>query len=81
MISKDSIEQTYAFLHQKYRVYAFSNSATQKDDIEYAIAQYVEQMSPELYALLANGRPEFLLTHATFGKEMAEAVDRLETML
>ena len=34
MISKDSIESAYCFLHQKYRVYKFSNNETQRDDIE-----------------------------------------------
>lgn len=80
MISKDSIEQTYAFLHQKWRVYAHSPSARQKDEIEYAISSYVEQMNPALYALLAAGRPDYLLAHATFAADMAEAVERLERM-
>ena len=45
MITKDSIEAAYCFFHQKYQVYAFSNSDKQKDDIEYAISLYVEQMN------------------------------------
>ena len=45
MISKDSIESAYCFLHQKYRVYKFSNNETQRDDIEFAIASYVEEMN------------------------------------
>ena len=52
MISKDSIESAYCFLHQKYRVYKFSNNETQRDDIEFAIASYVEEMNKELYAQL-----------------------------
>ena len=63
MITKDSIEAAYCFFHQKYQVYAFSNSDKQKDDIEYAISLYVEQMNSELYKRLGNGRDEFLLTH------------------
>lgn len=81
MITKDSIEQTYAFLHQKERIYAQSNNPLQKDDIEYAISTYVQDMNSDLYALLARGRADFLLTHATFGREMSEAVARLEAML
>ena len=42
---------------------------------------YVQQMSAELYALLADGRREYLLTHATFGSDLAQAVARLEGML
>ena len=40
MITKDSIEAAYCFFHQKYQVYAFSNSERQKDDIEYAISSH-----------------------------------------
>ena len=42
MPSKDSIEAAYCFFHQKWRVYEFSNMEWQKEDIEYAIAQYVD---------------------------------------
>ena len=65
MINKDSIESAYCFLHQKYRVYEFSNSETQRDDIEFAIASYVNDMNKELYAHLAKGRKEFLCNHTT----------------
>ena len=81
MISKDSIEQAYAFFHQKERVYSRSTDPTQRDEIEYAIDMYVQQMSAELYALLSDGHREYLLTHATFGRELAHAVERLEGML
>jgi hypothetical protein len=81
MITKDSIEQTYAFLHQKERIYAQSNNPLQKDEIEYAISSYVQDMNRDLYAELAQGRTDFLLIHASFGKEMSEAVARLEAML
>ena len=30
MITKDSIESAYCFFHQKYQVYAYSNSERQK---------------------------------------------------
>ena len=51
MITKDSVEAAYCFFHQKYQVYAFSNSEHQKEDIEYAISSYVDAMSPELYSI------------------------------
>ncbi|MGI6243654.1 MAG: hypothetical protein ACOYJK_09025 [Prevotella sp.] len=81
MITQDSIEQAYAFLHQKEHIYSQSDNPRQQDEIEYAISSYVQSMNPDLYAMLARGRADFLLAHATFGKEMSEAVARLETML
>ena len=58
MISKDSIETAYSFLHQKRRstsgrmlptgrnnVYIHSTLDWQKDDIELAIGSYVDDMS------------------------------------
>ena len=80
-ISSDSIESAYCFIHQKLRVYEFSNNPTQKDDIEYAISQYVEGMNPALYQLLAKGRKEFLLDHVNFEKDMREAQEKLEEMM
>ena len=58
--TKDSIEAAYCFFHQKWQVYAFSNSERQKDDIEYAISEYVNEMSPALYEALAQGKEGFL---------------------
>ena len=58
--TKDSIESAYCFFHQKLRVYEYSTSPTQRDDIEYAISQYVDGMNPALYQLLANGTPHYL---------------------
>ena len=81
MINKDSIESAYCFLHQKYRVYEFSNSETQRDDIEFAIASYVNDMNKELYAHLAKGRKEFLCNHTTFEADMQEAINELELRL
>ena len=37
MITKDSIETAYSFLHQKQRIYVHSTLDWQKDDIEIAI--------------------------------------------
>lgn len=81
MINKDSIESAYCFLHQKYRVYEFSNSETQRDDIEFAIASYVNDMNKELYAHLAKGRKEFLCNHTTFAADMQETINELELRL
>lgn len=80
-ISKDCIESAYCFIHQKLRVYEFSTNPTQRDDIEYAIAQYVEGMNPELYQLLSAGRPQFLLEHPSFEADMREAQEKLEGMM
>ncbi len=80
-ITHDSIESAYCFIHQKLRVYEFSTNPTQRDDIEYAIAQYVEGMSPSLYALLSSHRPDFLCDHVNFEHDMREAQDKLEGML
>lgn len=80
-VGQDSIEAAYCFIHQKLRVYEFSTNPTQRDDIEYAIAQYVEGMNPALYQLLAKDRKEFLVDHVNFEKDMREAQDALEGMM
>ena len=49
-ITKDSVEQAFCFFHQKWRVYEHSTMDWQKDDIEYAISQYVEEMNTALYS-------------------------------
>ena len=81
MFSPHSIESAYCFFHQKWRVYQYSNSPQQKEEIEYAIASYVESMNSELYAQLANGRTDFLLSHSTLSSDIASAVAALEAML
>lgn len=81
MISRDSIEAAYCFLHQKYRVYEFSTSETQRDDIEFAIASYVDGMNKALYLELTKDRKEFLLNHVSFAKDMEEAIKALEAKL
>ena len=52
MITKDSIETAYSFLHQKRNVYIHSSLDWQKDDIEYAIASYADDMSRDLYDVI-----------------------------
>lgn len=81
MITKDSIETAYCFFHQKERVYAHSTMDWQKDDIEYAIASYVEDMNAELYALISNRKSDFLRNHAHFHADLIEATSQLERML
>lgn len=81
MITRDSIETAYAFLHQKLRVYAYSTMAWQRDDIEMAIDSFVDSMNADLYGALSQGRPDFLRNHQRFAQDMAEAVDALERHL
>ena len=81
MISKDSIETAYSFLHQKRNVYIHSSLDWQKDDIEYAIATYIDDMSQELYDMIADGRTDFLRDHERFQEDITQAVERLERML
>jgi len=40
MITKDSIETAYSFLHQKQRIYIHSTLDWQKDDIELAFLEH-----------------------------------------
>ena len=81
MITKDSIETAYSFLHQKRNVYIHSILDWQKDDIEYAIGTYVDDMSPELYEALSEERNDFLRDHKRFREDITQAVERLEEML
>ena len=80
-ITRDSTGVNEYFTLQKLRVFEFSTNPTQRDDIEYAIAQYVEGMNPQLYLLLSQGRTEFLLDHVNFEKDMREAQEKLEGMM
>lgn len=80
-ITRHSIETAYCFFHQKERVYAHSTLAWQRDDIEYAIAQYADAMSPALLQHLAGGDDGFLRRHDTFGHDLRRALQRLEAMM
>lgn len=53
----------------------------QKDDIEWAIGDYVSQMNPELYDAIRQGHPHYLTDHASFAHDLEEAVSLLEAML
>ena len=81
MITRNSIETAYSFLHQKRQVYIHSSLDWQKDDIEYAIASYADDMSQELYDMIAEGRSDFLRDHDRFQEDITIAVEQLEGML
>ena len=81
MITKDSIETAYSFLHQKRNVYIHSSLEWQKDDIEYAIASYVDDMSQELYEAISDGRTDFLRDHKRFQEDITVAVEKMEQMI
>ena len=81
MITKDSIETAYSFLHQKQRIYIHSTLDWQKDDIEMAIADYADSMSPALYEAISEGRADFLRDHKRFREDITHAVEALEGML
>ena len=81
MITKDSVETAYSFLHQKRNVYIHSTLDWQRDDIELAIGSYVDDMSQELYDVISDGRVDFLRDHKRFREDMTQAVDKLEEML
>ena len=81
MITKDSVETAYAFMHQKLRVYEHSTLDWQKDDIEMIIGSYADQINPELLSQLSDGNPEFLKDHITFKKDLTHAVSILEQKL
>ncbi len=81
MITRHNIETAYSFFHQKLRVYQYSNLDWQKDDIEYAISLYIEDMDKELYAKISDGKPNFLLDHTRFSEDMTKAVGTMEQML
>ena len=81
MITKDSIETAYSFLHQKQRIYSHCSLEWQKDDIELAVASYADDMSRELFNFISCGRTDFLRDHGRFNEDITRAVERLEEML
>lgn len=81
MITKDSIESAYSFFHQKWNIYSKSINESQKDDIEYAIGNYANQMNRELYTEISGGRSGFLLEHSEFAEDISSAIDYLERLL
>ena len=80
-IDKNAIETAYSFFHQKERVYAHSNMEWQKDDIEYAISSYVQDMDKTLYGLLSDGHDDFLVNHRRFHDDLLYAIEVMENLL
>ena len=80
-IDKNAIETAYSFFHQKERVYAHSNMEWQKDDIEYAISSYVQDMDKTLYGLLSDGHDDFLVDHRRFHDDILSAIEVMENLL
>ena len=76
-IPPDAIEWTYCIFHQKLRVYKFSTSPSQRDEIEHVVASYAMDMNPDLYKKLADGREGFLMEHTRFSEDLEHAVDTL----
>ena len=75
MITKDSIETAYSFLHQKQRIYVHSTLDWQK------ISDYANDMSQELFDAISGGRADFLRDHKRFQEDITKAVEILEKML
>ena len=75
------VEAAYCFIHQKRRVYVHSTLDWQRDDIEYAIADYADAMDRDLYGSLAAGKADFLKDHQTFAADLQSAEESLEKML
>ena len=80
-IPEDAIQSAYCIFHQKQRVYEFSQSRTQKDEIECAVSSYVMGMNRKLYLILSDGDSGFLMDHDSFGKDLSDAVSKLEEMI
>ncbi len=53
----------------------------QRDDIEYAVASFVDEMSKELLEVISHGRTDFLKDHRKFGNDITLAVQQLEQLL
>ena len=81
MITRDSIETAYSFLHQKRNVYIHSHLDWQRDDIEYAVAAFADDMSQELYERIADGLDDFLRDHQRFQTDITKAVLTLERFM
>jgi len=80
-LGRNIIEQAYAFFHQKAKVYKYSTSEREKDHIEDVIAAYVNSMSPTLYATLSDGDDAYLKEHCSFGRQLEDAVNKMEKLL
>ena len=81
MITKDSIESAFCFFHQKWNIYSKSVNERQRDDIEYAIGNYANDMNRELYTEMSGEKNGFLLEHSTFAEDISNAIAYLERLL
>lgn len=79
-MTRESIETAYCLLHQKLQIYCHSRYDDQRDSIENTVADLVQRMPADLYALLAEGRDDFLLHHPRFEEDLRTAVERLERL-
>lgn len=77
MITRQAKEIAYCFLHQKKQVYVHSNMDWQKDDIEMAVAEFVEHIDQQLYNFLANDKEDFLKNHQHFLEDINSALELL----
>ena len=78
---RNTIEQAYAFFHQKLKVYEHSTSEREMDHIEDTIAAYADAMSSALFSELSAGNPAFLHEHTTFRADLTRAVNAMESWL
>ena len=81
VFDKNILEPAYSFMHQKLRIYLHSTLDWQKDDIELAIAAYVDSMNSELYSVISSGREDYLKDHSCFINDITDAVEKLDSML
>lgn len=80
MVTQDSIDAAYCFFHQKHRVYIYSSDVRQREDIEYAVENYADAMSPELYHRISNGNQRFLHDYSCFLADLEHALSALENI-
>ena len=80
-MNRNSVEQAYAFFHQKLKVYAYSTSEKEMDHIEDCIASYANGMSEALFDELSGGNPAFLHEHSSFREDLTRAVNTMEAWL
>ena len=78
---RNTVEQAYAFFHQKLKVYEHSTSEMEMDHIEDTIADYANSMSKDLFNELSQGNPAFLHEHTTFQEDLAKAVLIMESWI
>ncbi len=78
---RKTIEQAYAFFHQKLKVYEHSTSEREMDHIEDCIADYANSMSKDLFDELSQGYLAFLHEHTTFQEDLTKAVCLMESWL